>query len=65
MHPDLERVIRLQQIEDAAERARRTIADEPARQQQLAAALEAARQALEWRRRRRAPPIHRLPSSRV
>jgi len=46
MHPDLERVIQLQQIEDASERARRTIADEPARQQQLAAALEAARQAL-------------------
>jgi len=52
MHPDLERVIHLQQIEDAAERARRTIADEPARQQQLAAALEAARQALENERGR-------------
>jgi predicted nucleic acid-binding Zn-ribbon protein len=52
MHPDLERVIHLQQIEDAAERARRTIADEPARQQQLAAALEAARLALEHERAR-------------
>jgi hypothetical protein len=52
MHPDLERVIHLQQIEDAAERARRTIADEPARQQQLAAALSAARQALEDERGR-------------
>jgi predicted nucleic acid-binding Zn-ribbon protein len=52
MHPDLERVIRLQQIEDATERARRTIADEPARQQQLAAALDAARQALENERGR-------------
>jgi len=52
MHPDLERVIHLQQIEDAAERARRAIADEPARQQQLAAALEAARQALEIERAR-------------
>ncbi len=52
MHPDLERVIHLQQIEDAAERARRAIADEPARQQQLAAALEAARQALESERAR-------------
>jgi uncharacterized protein len=52
MHPDLERVIHLQQIEDAAERARRTIADEPARQQQLAAAFAAARQALEDERAR-------------
>jgi len=52
MHPDLERVIHLQQIEDAAERARRAIADEPVRQQQLAAALEAARQALESERAR-------------
>jgi hypothetical protein len=52
MHPDLERVIHLQQIEDAAERARRTIADEPARQQELAAALAAARQTLEDERGR-------------
>jgi predicted nucleic acid-binding Zn-ribbon protein len=52
MHPDLERVIHLQRIEDDAERARRTIADEPARQQQLAAALDAARQALEDQRGR-------------
>ena len=52
MHPDLERVIRLQQIEDAAERARRTIADEPVRQQDLAASLAAARQALEDERAR-------------
>ncbi|MFO7691764.1 MAG: C4-type zinc ribbon domain-containing protein [Vicinamibacterales bacterium] len=52
MHPDLDRVIHLQQIEDAAERARRTIADEPARQQQLAAALESARQTLEHERAR-------------
>jgi uncharacterized protein len=52
MHPDLDRVIRLQQIEDAAERARRTIADEPVRQQELAAALAAARQALEDERGR-------------
>jgi hypothetical protein len=52
MHPDLERVIHLQQIEDAAERARRTIADEPARQQQFVAALDAARQALEHERAR-------------
>ncbi len=52
MHPDLERVIHLQQIEDAAERARRTIADEPARQQRFAAALDAARLALEHERAR-------------
>jgi predicted nucleic acid-binding Zn-ribbon protein len=52
MHPDLERVIHLQQIEDASERARRTIADEPARQQQFAAALDAARLALEHERGR-------------
>ena len=47
MHPDLERVIRLQQLEDTAEQARRTISDEPIRQQELAAALEAARNTLE------------------
>jgi len=52
MHPDLERVIHLQQIEDAAERARRAIANEPIRQQELAAALEAARQTLERERGR-------------
>lgn len=52
MQPDLERVIRLQHLEDAAERARRTIAEEPARQQELASALEAARQALEAERGR-------------
>ena len=47
MHPDLERVVHLQQIEDAAERARRTSADETVRQQELAASHAAARQALE------------------
>jgi predicted nucleic acid-binding Zn-ribbon protein len=52
MHPDLERVIRLQQLEDAAEQARRTISDEPVRQQELAAALEAARKTLEDERGR-------------
>ena len=52
MHPDLERVIHLQQIEDAAERARRAIADEPARLRELAASLETARQALESTRGR-------------
>jgi predicted nucleic acid-binding Zn-ribbon protein len=52
MHPDLERVIRLQQLEDAAEQARRTISEEPVRQQELAAALAAARQTLEDERGR-------------
>jgi uncharacterized protein len=52
MHPDLERVIHLQQLEDALERARRAIADEPARQQQLAAALAAATAALDTERGR-------------
>ena len=36
MHPDLERIIHLQQLEDVAEQARRTLADEPIRQQALA-----------------------------
>jgi uncharacterized protein len=52
MHPDLERVVRLQQLEDATERARRAIADEPARQQGLEAALASARQILETERGR-------------
>jgi len=52
MHPDLERVIRLQQLEDAAEQARRTVSDEPVRQQELAAVLEAARKTLEDERGR-------------
>ena len=47
MHPDLERVIRLQQLEDAAEQARRTVADEPVRQQELETKLAAARKALD------------------
>jgi len=47
MHPDLERVIRLQQLEDAAEQARRTVIDEPGRQQELDAGLAAAQKALD------------------
>jgi uncharacterized protein len=52
MHPDLERVIRLQQIEDAAERARRTVADEPVRQQELESKLAVAQKALDDERQR-------------
>ncbi len=47
MHPDIEHLIRLQQLEDILEQARRTVADEPARQEALDAKLAAARQAFE------------------
>jgi predicted nucleic acid-binding Zn-ribbon protein len=50
MHPDLERVIRLQSIEDAAEQARRTVTGEPIRQQELDAKLAAAQLALDTER---------------
>jgi uncharacterized protein len=43
MHPDLTRLIRLQQLETAADDARRTISDHPARTQALDARLLAAR----------------------
>jgi predicted nucleic acid-binding Zn-ribbon protein len=43
MNADLTRLIRLQQLETAAEEARRKIADHPARTQALDARLEAAR----------------------
>ena len=52
MHPDLERLIHLQQLEDAAEQARRTMADEPLRQQELADMLAAAQKALDDERAR-------------
>jgi predicted nucleic acid-binding Zn-ribbon protein len=52
MHPDLEHVIRLQQLEDAAELARRTVAGEPAREQELDARLAAAQAALDGERQR-------------
>jgi predicted nucleic acid-binding Zn-ribbon protein len=48
MHPDLEHVIRLQQLEDAAELARRTVA----REQELDARLAAAQAALDGERQR-------------
>ena len=46
MNPDLSRLIRLQQLESAAEDARRRIADHPARSQALDARLQAARDAV-------------------
>ncbi len=46
MNPDLTRLIRLQQLETAADEARRRIADHPARSQALDARLEAARDAV-------------------
>jgi len=44
--PDLERLIRLQQLDTAADEARRKIADHPERTQQLDAALQSARDLL-------------------
>lgn len=52
MHPDLERIIHLQQLEDVAEQARRILADEPLRQQALADMLAAAQTALDDERAR-------------
>jgi len=46
MNADLTRLIRLQQLETAADEARRTIADHPARTQALDARLQAARDAV-------------------
>lgn len=46
MNPDLTRLIRLQQLESAADEARRKIADHPARIEALDARLQAARDAL-------------------
>ena len=46
MNPDLTRLIRLQQLETAADEARRRIADHPARTQALDARLQAARDAV-------------------
>jgi uncharacterized protein len=52
MHPDLDRIIHLQKLEDIAEQARRTLADEPLRQQELADTLAAAQKALDDERAR-------------
>jgi predicted nucleic acid-binding Zn-ribbon protein len=46
MNPDLSRIVRLQQLETAAEDARRGIADYPAKAQALEARLEQARGAV-------------------
>lgn len=52
MHADLERLIHLQAVETASAEARRAIADEPTRHQELDARLAAARQTLEHERAR-------------
>ena len=44
MHPDLDRLIRLQNVETSAEEARRRIAEHPSRMQVLDQRLEAARE---------------------
>src|SRR5919106_2168997 len=46
MNPDLTRLIRLQQLESAADEARKKIADHPARTQALDARLQSARDAV-------------------
>jgi predicted nucleic acid-binding Zn-ribbon protein len=45
MHPDLERLITLQQLDTAASEARRRLADEPERERAFVARLDVARQA--------------------
>jgi predicted nucleic acid-binding Zn-ribbon protein len=52
MHLELDRLIRLQSLETAAEQARRTIADEPTHHQQLDTRLAAGLAALELQRQR-------------
>jgi len=52
MHPDLDRIIRLQHLEDIAEQARRALADEPLRQQALVDLLAAAQKSLDGERAR-------------
>jgi predicted nucleic acid-binding Zn-ribbon protein len=52
MHADLDRLIRLQSLETAAEQARRTIAEEPSCHQQLDARLAAALAALDREQQR-------------
>ena len=70
MNPDLTRLIRLQQLETAADDARRRIADHPARTQALDARLQAARDAVagmqgEARRRKRQTASRRKGSRRA
>jgi predicted nucleic acid-binding Zn-ribbon protein len=52
MHPDLERIIHLQRLEDIAEQARRALADEPLRQLALTDMLAAAQKSLDEERAR-------------
>lgn len=52
MNADLDRLIRLQQLETSAEAARRTITDEPVRHQELDARVAAAQKALDDERGR-------------
>ena len=52
MHPDLERLIRLQALETAAEDARRRLAEHPARELALEKRLEGAREAVADARQR-------------
>ncbi len=52
MLPDLERLIKLQQLDDFVERARRTVAEHPARVQALDTRLNAAREQLAAARQR-------------
>lgn len=52
MHPDLDRIIRLQHLEDLADQARRILADEPVRQQELDARVAAAQKTLDDERAR-------------
>lgn len=52
MHPDLERLVHLQQIETSAEEARRKIAEHPQRVQAIEQQLAAAREAVEAVRQR-------------
>jgi len=58
MHPDLERLIQLQQIETVLETARRTLVDKPARLQAFEARLAAAEQVLDAARARLAESQH-------
>ena len=60
MNPDLDRLIRLQQLETTADDARRKIADHPARTQALDARLQTARDA---RRRRQGAADRRAATS--
>lgn len=52
MHPDLERLIRLQHLDTALEQTRRALAEHPSKVQAIDARLEAARQAVASARQR-------------